>query len=354
MVGRTDLVTGESLWSTPIFLSGYLLTDSWVGPVAQLLSVLANTFMYMPYVTREEQHRHKAFKQQFAQSVSFLSAPESMSEPYLDRPDHHGEIARRLFNEFQNDLGTPSVYLAYQPVHDKEHYFVYVEALLRWTHAEYGDIPPTAILNIVEDSDFIHTMGEWVIHQASRDITAWKLAGHGTVKVAINISPTQLDSDSLPHVVEDVLKRHSLDASNLGLEITESRALPHSQTAEKTLRKLQQMGMSLSMDDFGMGYTSLLYMQRFNLFAIKLDGSLTRDIPHNPLNQDIIRTITRLGRSRDVKIVAEYVEDRDQRELLIELGCDLFQGYLYSPAMRSNELLKYLARSKDMMHIDRN
>ncbi|MEO0867864.1 MAG: EAL domain-containing protein, partial [Cyanobacteria bacterium J06642_11] len=188
MATGTHLVIGESLWSTPIFLSGYLLTESWVGPVAQLLSILTNTFMYFPYVVREEQHRHRTFKQQFEQSISFLSAPESVSENYLDRPDHHGDVARRLLNEFKNDLGTSSVYLVYQPIHDKDHDFVYAEALLRWTHAEYGNISPAAIINIVEDSDFIHTMGEWVIHQASKDITYLKLAGHKTIKVAVNIS----------------------------------------------------------------------------------------------------------------------------------------------------------------------
>ena len=342
----TYLVTGESLWSTPIFLSGYLLTNSWVGPVAQLLSIFANTLMYIPYVKREERHRQTVFRHQFDQSVSFLSEPESISESYLDRPDHHGDVARRLFEEFQRDLGTPCVYLTYQPVHDRQNKCVYLEALLRWTHAEYGNIPPAAILNIVEESNFIHTLGEWVIEQASKDMTAWKLAGYDALKVAVNVSPIQLDSDQLPHVVEDVLQRYELAVSNLGFEITESRSLPNSRTAEKSLRKLQQIGIALSMDDFGMGYTSLLYMQRFNLFAIKLDGSLTRDIQHNLLNQDIIRTITRLGRSRHVKIVAEYVEDAEQYELLRTLGCDLFQGYLYSPAICSEELLNYLNRTQ--------
>jgi len=144
--------------------------------------------------------------------------------------------------------------------------------------------------------------------------------------------------------VRKALHTHGLDAQSLDLEITEGRMISSSQQADATLAELEALQLKLSMDDFGMGCTSLLYMQRFRMHSIKLDGRLTRDVPDNPVNQDIIRAVARLGASQGVCVVAEFVEREAQRDLLRELGCDLFQGWLYSPALPAAELPLYLTR----------
>jgi len=130
----------------------------------------------------------------------------------------------------------------------------------------------------------------------------------------------------------------------LELEVTEGRTLTTTTQADATLRKLCALGVHLSMDDFGMGCSSLLYMQRFAMSAIKIDGSLTRDVMTNNVSSDIIRTIGLLGKKQGVRVVAEFVETPQQRDKLADLGCDQFQGYLFSPAISSEAFLLYWMR----------
>ena len=126
------------------------------------------------------------------------------------------------------------------------------------------------------------------------------------------------------------------------LEITESQAIPVHRVVDDNLARIVAMGVSIAMDDFGMGYSSLLHMRRFRIHAIKIDGSLTRDVLTNPTSGDIIRTIAALGRTQQVEVVAEFVETIEQRDTLAELGCDVFQGYLYSPPLPGGPCAEYL------------
>lgn len=330
-------------WSTPILLSGHLLTGSWVGVATQLAALALSTFIYLPFVLRLEQDRKQDFRSMLKETLTYLCAPIRDSEGMLERTDRCGRIARALVKEFEQDLGSDRVYLVYQPVHDAQGRVVSVEALIRWEHAEYGMIPAPAIINAAEECQLIHRIGAFAIDRACRDLVSWRQAGHTSVKVAVNVSPVQLETGDLPGVVLRTLKRHAVPAELLKLEVTEGRALNMTEGSDRSLRALQAAGVGLSMDDFGMGYTSLLYLQRIKLSAIKLDGCITRDIEHNLVNQDIVRTVARLGSSQGVHVIAEFVETESQQALLRELGCDQFQGWLYSPGLKLPDLLRYLA-----------
>lgn len=336
--GQTEAVS----WSTPILLSGHLLTGSWVGVAIQLGGLLLSTLIYLPFVQRLEQDRKQDFRAMLKDTLNFLCAPVRDSEGMLERSDRYGRIARALVKEFEQDLGSERVYLVYQPVHDVQQRVVSVEALIRWEHAEYGLIPAPAIINPAEECLLIHRIGAFAIDRACRDLATWQTRGHTAVKVAVNVSPVQLEASSLPATVAQALRQHQVAPGQLKLEVTEGRVLNITEASDRTLRAMQDLGVALSMDDFGMGYTSLLYLQRIKLAAIKLDGCITRDIEHNLVNQDIVRTVARLGSSQGVNVVAEYVETPSQQALLQELGCDQFQGWLYSPGLKLPELLRYL------------
>lgn len=335
--GPTEAVS----WSTPILLSGHLLTDSWVGVAIQLGGLLMSTLIYLPFVQRLERDRKQDFAAMLKDTLNFLCAPVRDSEGMLERTDRYGRIARALVKEFEKDLGSERVYLVYQPVHDMQGHVVSVEALIRWEHAEYGHIPAPAIINPAEECLLIHRIGAFAIDRACRDLATWQRFGHAA-KVAVNVSPVQLETTSLPTTVAQALRQHQVAPGQLKLEVTEGRALNITEASDRTLRALQDLGVALSMDDFGMGYTSLLYLQRIKLSAIKLDGCITRGIEHNLVNQDIVRTVARLGSSQGVNVIAEYVETPSQQALLQELGCDQFQGWLYSPGLKLPDLLRYL------------
>ena len=333
-----------TVWSTPMLISGYVMTNSWAGAVVQAVALGASVLIYLPYVKRLEAQRLRRNQRTLSAALDYLTTPVQAPANLLERPDNLGEIARALMEDFRRDLGGPNVTLAYQPQHDIRGHVVGVEALLRWRHPLHGPIPTAAIINIAEECDVIHQIGHWVVNQACADLARWRKEGWGGFVVGINMSPTQLENPEWVTVVRKALYTHGLDAQSLDLEITEGRMISSSQQADATLAELEALQLKLSMDDFGMGCTSLLYMQRFRMHSIKLDGRLTRDVLDNPVNQDIIRAVARLGASQGVCVVAEFVEREAQRDLLRELGCDLFQGWLYSPALPAAELPLYLTR----------
>ena len=322
------------------------MTGGWSGVAVQALCLLCSTLVYAPFVRQLEQARMQRNQAFFKSALDVLMSPEVEAQSgALERADAVGEVARCLVRDFQADLGSSRVTLAYQPQHDAQGRVVGLESLLRWTHASHGPVPTAALINVAEECDLIHHIGAWVVQRACEDLAVWQnagLTGHPDFTVSLNMSPVQLQSDTWAQTVADAMHTHGIQSKNIDIEITEGRTLANTAQADKTLADLQAMGLSLSMDDFGMGCTSLLYMHRFKVHAIKLDGVLTRDVLRNPVDQDIIRCVCRLGHSQGVYVVAEFVEQADQRDMLQALGCDFFQGWLYSPAMPADKVPAYL------------
>lgn len=217
-----------------------------------------------------------------------------------------------------------------------------VEALLRREHRQFGAISPAVIVSLAEESQQIIPLGRWVIDTACRQLHDWKREGVHNVRMSVNVSPVQLKDTKLLGFVEEVLGKSSLQPSELGLELTESTHVSDDPVSAGTLNGLQTLGVHLEMDDFGMGYSSMLYVRRFKFSAIKLDGSLTREVLQDNNCRDIISSVVQLGWALGIQVVAEYVETREQQRALEALGCAAFQGYLYSPALAADRCLQYL------------
>lgn len=340
-------MTGQPVvWSTPILISGYLMTGSLWGIFLQVLCLACSVAIYLPFVRLLEGQRARLSRDAMSSALKILLNPKVTNTAMLNRQDRVGDIARGLKAEFLNDLHTERVFLAYQPKHDIRGRLISVEGLLRWCHAVHGMIPPPAIVNIAEECELIHDIGKWVLDTACADLIQWRKEGITDISVGINMSPLQLEHPKWIPIIRETIATHKIKPEWIDLEITEGRELSSSEVADTNLATLEAMQFKLSMDDFGMGCTSLLYMQRFQMYSIKLDGQITRNVTTNRVNQEIIRAICRLGESQGVKVVAEFVEKADQRDLLASLGCDYFQGWLYSPALPAKELLAYARASK--------
>lgn len=347
-----DLAVAPVLtWSTPILLSGYLSSGGWEGVAVQVGGVGLSALIYAPFIRRFEAQRAAGLAVHFRLALDTLQAvTQTVMQPrVLGRADAVGAVARALHADFAADLGSPRVRLAYQPQHDRAGRLVGAEALLRWTHAVHGPISPAVIIKIAEESPLILEIGRWTLNQAARDMRAWRDRGYSGFPVGVNMSPLQLEDPGWPAQVSEVLRLHDLAAHDLELEVTEGQALSSSAQTDRSLADLTARGLLLSMDDFGMGSTSLLYMHRFKLHTIKLDGSLTREVCSNAVDRDIISCVCRLGHSQGVEVVAEYVETEAQRQMLESLGCDRFQGWLYSPALPADQFLDYLERQRSAM-----
>lgn len=329
-------------WATPMLLSGYLVSDSWRGPALQVCGLLISTLIYLPFVRRAEARRVRKQSAAFETTIQAIVAPAQPHLRLMALPGQAGLIARGLLATLSRDIGTPAVTLAFQPKHDRQGVAVGVEALLRWRHARYGPVRADATVSLAEESGLIGRLGAWVLEEACACKARWNQLGLGHIVMAINVSPLQLDAPELPLLLARCLKRYRLHPCEIQLEITESQAISLHQVVDRNLAAIVDMGVTLAMDDFGMGYSSLLHMRRFQIHAIKMDGSLTRDVLTNPISRDIIQTVAALGQARQVEVVAEFVESAAQRDALAALGCDVFQGYLYSQPLPADECARYL------------
>jgi EAL domain-containing protein (putative c-di-GMP-specific phosphodiesterase class I) len=263
----------------------------------------------------------------------------------LDRDDETGVLARALAHDLEHALKTNTgLHLEYQPQVDHERGSVIgAEALMRWRHPVYGAIPAPIVVAISEDGEFMRTLGLWVLNEACAERARWRDAGiDERFKTSVNVSIQQLNDGKLVEKVVECLDRHNLPHYMIGIEVTESIALDPEGPQNLILKELNDQGLVISMDDFGMGHSSLVYLKYFPVNVLKIDRALSKDVASSNISVEVISTIVDLCRSLNVKIVVEFVETQEQIDVLLCLGCHIFQGYFYSPPVSGEKLLKYV------------
>ena len=206
------------------------------------------------------------------------------------------------------------------------------EALLRWHHPVRGLVSPDVFIPIAERYGLIRAIGHWVIEEACRQAAEWRDSGL-RMRVAINISATQLRADDFVDRLAAVLKSHRLKPSRFTCEITESVAMEDTQATQRAFERLHRAGLRVSIDDFGVGQASLSYLRRLPAAELKIDASFVRDLEHGAEARSIVEAVVRLAHALKLRVVAEGVETEAQAELLIQLGCDELQGYLFAKPM---------------------
>ncbi|KZL21510.1 Phytochrome-like protein cph2 [Pseudovibrio axinellae] len=200
------------------------------------------------------------------------------------------------------------------------------EALLRWVHPEKGRISPEIFIPIAEDTGLIEALGEYVLNKACNDAALWS---DTSLKVAVNFSPAQFKTGEIEQKISEALEESGLAPERLEIEITESLLIADTTSVVKSLKKISKMGVSIAMDDFGTGYSSLSYLSRFPFNKIKIDRSFIMNIGKDAHTDAIVAAIIGLGRSLDVLITAEGVEEEIQAKILRAGGCDIVQGYYF-------------------------
>ncbi len=220
-----------------------------------------------------------------------------------------------------------------------------VEALIRWVSPQFGMVSPADFIAIAEETGLIVPMGRWVLQTACVQNRAWQKGGLPPLRIAVNISARQLADKGLVNFIVDTMARTGLTAESLELEITESAVMSNQEHAEKVLSQFKSLGFHLSMDDFGTGYSSLAYLKRFPFDTVKIDQSFIRGIPGNRDDCAIVEAILAMAQSLELKVVAEGVETQEQSDFLRNLGCDQFQGYLFSKPIPSAEIVALLYKT---------
>jgi diguanylate cyclase (GGDEF)-like protein len=244
---------------------------------------------------------------------------------------------RRVLEEDLRDaLERGEIHVYYQPVvNTKDNVTTGVEALVRWLHPERGSISPGLFIPIAEESNLIGPLGEWILRKACEDAAKWP----GNLRVAVNVSPMQFSSGSLPAVVASALASSGLSPERLELEITEGVFLSDSAAADRVFASLKQIGVRLALDDFGTGYSSLGYLRTAPFDKIKIDQSFVRaaTLPGSR-NAAIIAAIVALAEALGMETTAEGVESHDELALVQSLRVSHVQGYIYSKAITADEL----------------
>lgn len=208
-----------------------------------------------------------------------------------------------------------------------------MEALLRWAHPRRGLLAPGEFLHLAEESGLITRIGEWILRAACAQTRRWCDAGLKELVLAVNLSARQFALEALPRRVADVLRETGLPAGNLEIEITETTAMQEVARTTAILHELKALGVRLSVDDFGTGFSSLSYLKRFPIDKLKIDQSFVRHLPDDEDDAAIVRSVITLGHSLGLRVLAEGVESEAQLAWLRGAGCDAYQGYLAAPPL---------------------
>ncbi|MCE0905287.1 EAL domain-containing protein [Pseudomonas alloputida] len=236
-----------------------------------------------------------------------------------------------LEHELRRAVERNEMSLCFQPkLSLKTQSLVGAEALIRWSHPTFGEVPPEHFIHLAEENGTILQLGDWVLEQACRQMQAWKQHYEPFGPLSINLAGAQLRHPHLARRIEQLLKHYQLRAGDLQLEITENFIMSQAEEALAVLYQLKKLGVQLAIDDFGTGYSSLSYLKRLPLDILKIDKSFIRGLPDDPHDAAIARAIIALGRSMQLTIIAEGVENQAQQRFLAAEGCEQIQGYIVS------------------------
>ena len=227
--------------------------------------------------------------------------------------------------------------LHYQPFVDAQGAIHGSEALIRWHHSELGNVPPDRFVPLAEEMGAIRFIGQWTLYRACRELKRIHSAGRDNLYVSVNLSASQFKQIDLVERIGGVLESLELDGRFLTLELTETTVMEDPEEALAKMGDLRSMGVRLALDDFGTGYSSLSYLRQFPFDTLKIDRSFVQDVHLSPNDQEIVKAMIAMGDAFGMKTLAEGVESRGELDFLFEHGCDLIQGYYFSPPVASEE-----------------
>ena len=262
-------------------------------------------------------------------------------EPALQAAVMH---RRRLEDDLRAAVAAGDLRLYFQPIVDIDTgHPLGAESLLRWHHAERGNVPPDSFIPLAEEIGLIGEIGAFVLDEACRQVAEWRRNGFD-LYASVNVSARQIP-DGLPPVhILDVLKRYGLPPEAIVLEITEGVLMNNIAAAQIWIESLRAAGFRIYLDDFGTGYSSLSYLKRFPLDSVKVDKSFVRDMHSDKSDRALVDAIITMARRLDLKVVAEGIEEGHQLELLRGMGCAMGQGYYFSRPVPAGELIATIQR----------
>ena len=332
--GLVPHIASEVAWTTPILMGGFHATGSLAGSALQVVNVVVGVVIYLPFVRALDRRDEETCRREYDSFVGYFRQHEQElgGEKLLEQHSAFGEFARNLCADLEHSLNK-GVTLAYQPQYDYGGRCIGAEALLRWKHPVYGTVYPPLVVRLAEEGGFLPRLEEAVLQQALSDRPGVLQKFGKDAKLSVNVTGTTVVTPRFLQFCRQLDGKTGFAGKNLCLEVTEQAALSFDEGTIRALQAFREMGLSLAIDDFSMGQTSLNYLKESLFDFIKLDGSLVKGLFTHQNCREIILSLTQLASSLHLTVVAEFVETKEQRDALHEIGCDCYQGYLYSPAV---------------------
>jgi len=250
---------------------------------------------------------------------------------------------QKLEIELEKAIKHDQLQLHYQPQISMENGSIYgLEALARWKHKTLGDIPPAKFIPIAEECGLIGDLSKWAIHNACKHISMWRKKGLNIAYISVNLSPLNFHNMELCDFISHQLRKYNLSSSDLILELTEGVLLDTNPSTMRVLLDIHEAGIGFSMDDFGTGYSSLSYLQKIPIKELKLDRSFVQDLGDDCTSQALSKAVIQIGKSLNINVVAEGIENERQVKILKQQGYHIAQGFYFCKPLSSEDLEQWL------------
>ncbi len=262
---------------------------------------------------------------------------EELSTKYNEQVDLKNGLSKALENN--------EIYLKYHPIYDLvTHKIQRIESLVHWKHPSLGVIPAAVFIPMAEESGLIGSIEAWVIKNVCKQVNEWLNKDLNNFKLSINISPRELLTKDFPDVIKNILHETKIPPSHIEFELTETSVFTFSALSKDIINQIHQCGVGIVLDDFGTGYSSLTHLKDLPISGVKIDKIFVNDSLIDPHSKMIVKSIIDFCKNLKIDAIAEGIENKEQLDLLIELGCKQGQGYFLSQVLEADELTKILQK----------
>jgi diguanylate cyclase (GGDEF)-like protein len=242
-------------------------------------------------------------------------------------------LGMTIADDLREAIATDQLSLLYQPLISQDRRMIGVEALVRWNHPRFGSMSPEDFIPIAESRGLIGPLGEWVLNRACQDARRWP-----ALRMAVNVSPVQFRQSDFLAGIKRIIAANGIDPTRLDLELTEGVLIQDADQAEHLIIELRNLGARMGLDDFGSGYSSMIYLRRFAFDKIKIDKAFLESMETVGEGAIILESIISLGHALGLSVTAEGVETKEHVEFLTKLGCDEMQGFYFAPPLTADEI----------------
>ena len=337
--GLVPPVNAAAHWTTPILLSGFSATGSLSGAVLQLLCAAAGVLVYAPFVRIYDRVLLNRSLRCVSELTDILKRSEESGLPVTLTAlnDERGGVAKVLAADLRDSIVSGAFDVYYQPQFRYDGRCAGAEALLRWRHYQAGMIYPPLVIKLADEIGLLEALETQIVSRVADELPELRAALGEHAKISVNVSGKTVQSETYIESLAALIGSGRIQSGDIWLEITEQMAFL-SARSDEAFARIRAMGYPMAIDDFSMGHTSLKYLQMNPFDLVKLDGSLVAEVVDHPRVRDIIRSIVYLSETLHFDVLAEFVETDAQKEALFSIGCALYQGYLFSPAVPLSKL----------------